>query len=111
MTHITIYKSTNGGIVGFRSAGHAGYAEEGSDIICSAVSILTFNTINSIEKFTDAKFDVSVDEEAAVVDFPAPLGPTITTSSPFSISKFALSNALMLFSPTIYSLTTFLNSM
>ena len=53
MTHITIYKSTNGGIVGFRSAGHAGYAEEGSDIICSAVSILTFNTINSIEKFTD----------------------------------------------------------
>ena len=60
MTHITIYKSTNGGIVGFRSAGHAGYAEEGSDIICSAVSILTFNTINSIEKFTDAKFDVSV---------------------------------------------------
>ena len=69
MTHITIYKSTNGGIAGFRSAGHAGYAEEGSDIICSAVSILTFNTINSIEKFTDAKFDVSVDEEAAVVDF------------------------------------------
>ena len=69
MTHITIYKSTNGGIVGFRLAGHAGYAEEGSDIICSAVSILTFNTINSIEKFTDAKFDVSVDEEAAVVDF------------------------------------------
>ena len=39
----------------------------------------------------------------SAVVFPAPLGPTITTNSPFSISKFALSNALMLFSPTIYS--------
>ena len=55
MTHITIYKSSaTNRTVGFKSAGHAGYAEEGSDIICSAISVLTINTINSIEQFTDA---------------------------------------------------------
>ena len=41
---------------GFSSKGHAGYAEEGYDIICAAVSALTVNAINSIEKFTDDAF-------------------------------------------------------
>ena len=34
---------------GFEVSGHAGYAESGSDIICAAVSVLTVNTVNSIE--------------------------------------------------------------
>lgn len=42
--------------VGFSSKGHAGYAEAGYDIICAAVSVLTVNTINSIEKFTEDAF-------------------------------------------------------
>ncbi|MCI8632684.1 MAG: ribosomal-processing cysteine protease Prp [Lachnospiraceae bacterium] len=37
---------------GFLIEGHAGYGEEGEDIICSAVSALALNTVNSIEKFT-----------------------------------------------------------
>ncbi len=41
---------------GFSSKGHAGYAEEGFDIICAAVSALTVNTINSIERFTEDAF-------------------------------------------------------
>ena len=70
MTHITIYKSSaTNRTVGFKSAGHAGYAEEGSDIICSAISVLTINTINSIEQFTDAVYDMSVDEEEASIDY------------------------------------------
>lgn len=36
--------------------GHAGYAEEGQDIVCAAVSALVINTINSIEKFTEDAF-------------------------------------------------------
>ena len=39
-------------ITGFRLKGHAGYASSGSDIICSAVSMLTINTVNAIEEFT-----------------------------------------------------------
>ena len=55
MITVEIRKS-NGEYVGFSSKGHAGYAEEGYDIICAAVSVLTVNTINSIEKFTDDAF-------------------------------------------------------
>ena len=42
--------------------GHAGYAEEGSDIICSAVSVLAINAVNSIEAFTDDHFAVRQDD-------------------------------------------------
>ena len=54
--------------------GHAGYAGEGQDIICAAVSILMVNTVNSIETFTDDDFtcddgdgfmEITVDEEAS----------------------------------------------
>jgi len=43
---------------GFISEGHAGYAMEGYDIICAAVSALTVNAINSIEQFTKDRFTV-----------------------------------------------------
>lgn len=54
--------------------GHAGYAEEGQDIICAAVSILMVNTVNSIETFTEDDFtcddgdgfmEITVDAEAS----------------------------------------------
>lgn len=35
-------------IVGFRITGHAGYAEEGSDIVCSAVSSAAYMTANTV---------------------------------------------------------------
>lgn len=34
-------------------SGHARYAEKGKDIVCSAVSVLVFNFINSIEVMTE----------------------------------------------------------
>ena len=45
-------------LIGFRSAGHAGYADAGLDIVCSAVSALLINTVNSIESFTEDEFTV-----------------------------------------------------
>ncbi len=36
---------------------HAGYAEEGQDIVCAAVSVLMINTVNSLDAFTDDKFE------------------------------------------------------
>lgn len=47
---------------GFTSNGHARYAEDGYDIICAAVSVLTVNAINSIEAFTKDRFAVRQDE-------------------------------------------------
>lgn len=42
---------------GIRITGHAGYAPLGYDIICSAVSTLFTNLINSIDEFTDGQID------------------------------------------------------
>lgn len=46
-------------IWGFEIQGHSGYAEEGADIICSAVSALAINTANSLEKLLGLKPAVS----------------------------------------------------
>lgn len=39
--------------IGLSVEGHSGYAEFGKDIICSAISVLSLNLINSVEEFTD----------------------------------------------------------
>lgn len=41
--------------------GHADYAEQGKDIVCSAVSVLTFNLIRSIECLTTDKIKYQAD--------------------------------------------------
>ena len=55
MIRVKIFRNNSGDIYGFRLTGHADYAKSGRDIVCSAVSVLTVNTINSIERFTDDK--------------------------------------------------------
>ena len=47
MIAITVFE-TNDEIKGFLTEGHSGYAEEGYDIVCSAVSILSYTTLNSL---------------------------------------------------------------
>lgn len=37
----------------FEVAGHAGYAESGQDIICAAVTALTFSAVNGLEHFLE----------------------------------------------------------
>lgn len=56
-------------IKGFISQGHAGYADSGSDIVCSAVTALVFNCVESIQLYTDAKVSCKVDDKAGSVDF------------------------------------------
>ena len=51
------------------SHGHAGYGEEGTDIICAAVSALMINTVNSIETFTEDEFDVKVEDGLLELNF------------------------------------------
>lgn len=57
MIKITVKKRA-ASYISFQSSGHAGYAEEGQDIICAAVSALIINTVNSIESFTDDSIEV-----------------------------------------------------
>ncbi|MCF0124169.1 MAG: ribosomal-processing cysteine protease Prp [Pseudobutyrivibrio sp.] len=52
MISITISKSENR-YYGFELNGHAKYRRYGKDVVCSAVSVLIINTVNSIERFTE----------------------------------------------------------
>ena len=61
---------------GIEISGHAGYAEYGQDIICSAVSVLALNMANSVEQFTDDHFEGSVSEDkGATITFPDSMSP------------------------------------
>ncbi len=61
MTYIEIVKH-NGEYRGFECHGHSGFAEEGEDIVCSAISMLTINTINSIDHLLEDEINVTTDE-------------------------------------------------
>lgn len=67
MTDIIIRKNSDGDICGFEMDGHAGFAEYGQDIVCAALSVLTINTINSIEAFAGDLIDVSSDEDKGII--------------------------------------------
>ncbi len=47
MITVSVYR-TKEEINGFIVEGHSGYAEEGMDIVCASVSILTYTVLNSI---------------------------------------------------------------
>lgn len=51
---------------GFEVTGHAEYDEPGKDIICSAVSALTINTVNAIEKLTKDSLVTEADEDGTI---------------------------------------------
>ena len=72
MITVTIHRS-NDSYAGFKVVGHAGYAEEGYDIICAAVSVLVVNAVNSIETFTDDKFEAKEDDGYVSIRFTAPV--------------------------------------
>ena len=69
MTKVTIYNNLENECVGFDAFEHAGYAEEGEDIVCAAISILVINTMNEIEQFTDVDYTQDVDEEECSIEF------------------------------------------
>ncbi|MEG1500241.1 MAG: ribosomal-processing cysteine protease Prp [Clostridia bacterium] len=59
MTKIKIL-NRNHMIVGFECSGHTGYAEEGSDIVCSAVSAITLTACLGIVEV--CKIDAFIDK-------------------------------------------------
>ncbi len=71
MTNVTLY-SSNKQLVGFKLEGHAGFDEEGYDIVCAAISILATTAINSIENVGKVKPMQVIDEEKAFIDIVLP---------------------------------------
>jgi uncharacterized protein YsxB (DUF464 family) len=58
MITVTIFKK-NDLIVGAQVEGHAEYARKGKDIVCSAISMLYINLVNSIESFTQDEKEIN----------------------------------------------------
>jgi len=69
MTQITFYRDHQGKPAGFQAKDHAGYAEEGQDIVCAAVSALVINFLNSFEQLTEDAGTYHTSEDDAVIEF------------------------------------------
>ncbi len=69
MTKITIFHDKNQNFIGFDCAGHAGYADAGSDIVCAGISILVQSTINAIEAYTEEGFSCEAEERSGEIRF------------------------------------------
>ncbi len=66
MIHVTVY-ADSGVYRGIHLSGHAGNADsplDGQELVCAAVSALTLNLANSVEHFTDDRFEAEEDETA-----------------------------------------------
>jgi hypothetical protein len=67
MIQITIYRKPDGRYKGFQVMGHADSVEEGADLVCCSVSVLTINLVNSLEQFTEDRFDLTEEEQLGLI--------------------------------------------
>ena len=61
MTKVEIFRK-NGNIIGYKASGHSGYSEQGSDIICSAISTSMQMTLAGIQEVLKLKVDFKIKE-------------------------------------------------
>lgn len=69
MIDVTIYKNSDLDSVGFYVSGHAGYANTGEDIVCSAVSALTITVCNSLEALCEEAFHMNSNQETGEIEY------------------------------------------
>lgn len=62
MIKVTVYKTDKHEYAGFDAQGHAGFSDDGMDIVCAAVSVLIINTLNAIDKYTTDEISVVSDD-------------------------------------------------
>ena len=68
MTKVTFFKK-NGVYYGFRESGHSGFADEGDDIVCAAISAMTMLIINAIEVSYASDVEYTIDDDSADITF------------------------------------------
>lgn len=59
---IACFRKKHDNFTGFNIEGHSGYAESGSDIICSAVSSVSIAIANGITDVLNIKADIGMDD-------------------------------------------------
>ncbi|MBR6549388.1 MAG: ribosomal-processing cysteine protease Prp [Clostridia bacterium] len=61
-----VFSVRNGALCGFHVSGHSGYAPQGKDIVCSAVSSAVIFTANLMEQYDPSLLAVTEDGMFAV---------------------------------------------
>lgn len=79
-------------ITGYRVSGHAGYAEEGRDIICSAVSAVTQAPVLGLEKHLQLKPSCEVNLEDGVLEVALNSAPTELTQAILQTMAYAVAD-------------------
>lgn len=75
MIEVKIYVDSEDNIIRYTISGHAGYHVKGQDIVCSAVSVLAQNTLNSLVEVcgvAEEKIDYFISEEKGFLDVTIP---------------------------------------
>ena len=71
MTEIEFFTRGKETLVGFHVYGHSGFAEEGEDIVCAAVSSAVFMTMNTVTDVFHVNAGVSAENGDAVMKIPS----------------------------------------
>ena len=80
MTTVTFH-TEEGRIVGFESTGHSGYAEEGEDIVCAAITSTIRLVATTVNDVLGLAASVKVRESDASISFRLPGGLGQTAES------------------------------
>ncbi len=73
MIKVAFFEDPSGSCKGYEISGHANYKEAGSDIICSAVSVLGLNTANTLEEVVKIPIETTCREGYLKVMLPEKL--------------------------------------
>lgn len=63
MINVNIETLPSGEIIGFDISGHSGYADNGSDIVCAAVSSVAYMVANTLTDVMNVKVDLYVNQD------------------------------------------------
>ncbi|MDO4976551.1 MAG: ribosomal-processing cysteine protease Prp [Eubacteriales bacterium] len=67
MIEITIFKKPDHQFRCITVNGHADSVEEGADLVCCSVSVLTINLVNSLDHLTDDEFSFDQNPELGFI--------------------------------------------
>ncbi len=81
MIRVDVQKNGQGLITGYTVSGHAGYADDGYDIICSAISAVTQTALLGLERHLKIHPSYDVNQEDGVLKVALNSAPTELTEA------------------------------
>lgn len=87
MTSVLVERDENGVLLSCKAEGHAGYAERGSDIVCSAVTVLIRTTLQVVSELAGVKLEFDASERGKlnfkVLGFPSDVEEKLKVAGDF----------------------------